>query len=206
MASDAAIERLKEALRRLPGVGPRTAGRMAFHLLERDREGGQLLAEALTAAVSGVMHCERCNNFSEEALCRICSSGKRDEALLCVVETPADLDTIEQAGAYTGYYFVLMGHLSPLDGVGPDQLGFARLEKVVSDSGTTEVILGTNLTVEGQATADYLCDLLQDKPVTISRLARGVPAGGELEYMDAKTLTQAFSDRRTLYQTARKDG
>ncbi len=113
MASDAAIERLKEALRRLPGVGPRTAGRMAFHLLERDREGGQLLAEALTAAVSGVMHCARCNNFSEEALCRICSSGKRDEALLCVVETPADLDTIEQAGAYTGYYFVLMGHLSP---------------------------------------------------------------------------------------------
>lgn len=206
MASDAAIERLKEALRRLPGVGPRTAGRMAFHLLERDREGGQLLAEALTAAVSGVMHCERCNNFSEETLCRICSSGKRDEALLCVVETPADLDTIEQAGAYTGYYFVLMGHLSPLDGVGPDQLGFARLEKVVSDSGTTEVILGTNLTVEGQATADYLCDLLQDKPVTISRLARGVPAGGELEYMDANTLTQAFSDRRTLYQTARKDG
>jgi recombination protein RecR len=206
MASDAAIERLKEALRRLPGVGPRTAGRMAFHLLERDREGGQLLAEALTAAVSGVMHCERCNNFSEEALCRICNSGKRDEALLCVVETPADLDTIEQAGAYTGYYFVLMGHLSPLDGVGPDQLGFARLEKVVNDSGTTEVILGTNLTVEGQATADYLCDLLQDKPVTISRLARGVPAGGELEYMDANTLTQAFSDRRTLYQTARKDG
>ena len=206
MASDAAIERLKEALPRLPGVGPRTAGRMAFHLLERDREGGQLLAEALTAAVSGVMHCERCNNFSEEALCRICSSGKRDEALLCVVETPADLDTIEQAGAYTGYYFVLMGHLSPLDGVGPDQLGFARLEKVVNDSGTTEVILGTNLTVEGQATADYLCDLLQDKPVTISRLARGVPAGGELEYMDANTLTQAFSDRRTLYQTARKDG
>jgi len=206
MASDAAIERLKEALRRLPGVGPRTAGRMAFHLLERDREGGQLLAEALTAAVSGVMHCERCNNFSEEALCRICSSGKRDEALLCVVETPADLDTIEQAGAYTGYYFVLMGHLSPLDGVGPDQLGFARHEKVVNDSGTTEVILGTNLTVEGQATADYLCDLLQDKPVTISRLARGVPAGGELEYMDANTLTQAFSDRRTLYQTARKDG
>jgi recombination protein RecR len=206
MASDAAIERLKEALRRLPGVGPRTAGRMAFHLLERDREGGQLLAEALTAAVSGVMHCERCNNFSEEALCRICSSGKRDEALLCVVETPADLDTIEQAGAYTGYYFVLMGHLSPLDGVGPDQLGFARLEKVVNDSGATEVILGTNLTVEGQATADYLCDLLQDKPVTISRLARGVPAGGELEYMDANTLTQAFSDRRTLYQTARKDG
>jgi len=198
MASDAAIEKLKEALRRLPGVGPRTAGRMAFHLLERDREGGQLLAEALTAAVSGVTHCERCNNCSEATLCRICSSGKRDEALLCVVETPADLDTIEQAGAFTGYYFVLMGHLSPLDGVGPDQLGFDRLVAVIGKSATKEVILGTNLTVEGQATADYLTDLLQDKSVTISRLARGVPAGGELEYMDANTLTQAFSDRRTL--------
>lgn len=198
MASDAAIEKLKEALRRLPGVGPRTAGRMAFHLLERDREGGQLLAEALTAAVSGVTHCERCNNFSEATLCRICSSGKRDEALLCVVETPADLDTIEQAGAFTGYYFVLMGHLSPLDGVGPDQLGFDRLVAVIGKSTIKEVILGTNLTVEGQATADYLTDLLQDKSVTISRLARGVPAGGELEYMDANTLTQAFSDRRTL--------
>lgn len=200
MASDEAIERLKEALRRLPGVGPRTAGRMAFHLLERDREGGQLLAEALTAAVSSVNHCQRCNNFSEESLCRICSSGKRDLGLLCVVETPADLDTIEQAGAFTGYYFVLMGHLSPLDGVGPDQLGFDKLLEVIKAGSVKEIILGTNLTVEGQATADYLCDLLQDKPIHISRLARGVPAGGELEYMDANTLTQAFADRRTLYE------
>ena len=198
MASDQAIENLKDALRRLPGVGPRTAGRMAFHLLERDREGGKVIAEALNAAISSVNHCARCNNFSEEKFCGICSSGKRDRSILCVVETPADLDTIEQAGAYTGYYFVLMGHLSPLDGVGPEQLGFDRLLGVVTKDDVTEVILGTNLTVEGQATADYLYDLLEDKPVKISRLARGVPAGGELEYMDANTLNQAFADRRML--------
>ncbi|XXK29152.1 recombination mediator RecR [Arenicellales bacterium nBUS_45] len=198
MASDQAIENLKDALRRLPGVGPRTAGRMAFHLLERDREGGKVIAEALNAAISSVNHCARCNNFSEEEFCGICSSGKRDRSILCVVETPADLDTIEQAGAYTGYYFVLMGHLSPLDGVGPEQLGFDRLLGVVTQYDVAEVILGTNLTVEGQATADYLYDLLEDKPVKISRLARGVPAGGELEYMDANTLNQAFADRRML--------
>jgi len=198
MASDQAIENLKDALRRLPGVGPRTAGRMAFHLLERDREGGKVIAEALNAAISSVNHCARCNNFSEEEFCGICSSGKRDRSILCVVETPADLDTIEQAGAYTGYYFVLMGHLSPLDGVGPEQLGFDRLLSVVTKDDVAEVILGTNLTVEGQATADYLYDLLEDKPVKISRLARGVPAGGELEYMDANTLNQAFADRRML--------
>ena len=198
MASDQAIENLKDALRRLPGVGPRTAGRMAFHLLERDREGGKVIAEALNAAISSVNHCARCNNSSEEEFCGICSSGKRDRSILCVVETPADLDTIEQAGAYTGYYFVLMGHLSPLDGVGPEQLGFDRLLGVVTKDDVAEVILGTNLTVEGQATADYLYDLLEDKPVKISRLARGVPAGGELEYMDANTLNQAFADRRML--------
>ncbi len=198
MASDQAIENLKDALRRLPGVGPRTAGRMAFHLLERDREGGKVIAEALNAAISSINHCARCNNFSEEELCGICSSGKRESSVLCVVETPADLDTIEQAGAYTGYYFVLMGHLSPLDGVGPEQLGFDRLLSVVTKDDVAEVILGTNLTVEGQATADYLYDLLEDKPVKISRLARGVPAGGELEYMDANTLNQAFADRRML--------
>ena len=198
MANGEAIDRLKEALRRLPGVGPRTAGRMAFHLLERDREGGKVLAQALQAAVAGVNHCERGNNFSENPFCDICDSGKRDETLLCVVETPADLDTIEQAGAYTGYYFVLMGHLSPLDGIGPDQLGFERLVEVISQGVVEEVILGTNLTVEGQATADYLSDLLQAYEISVSRLARGVPAGGELEYMDANTLNQAFSDRRLL--------
>ena len=200
MADGHAIDQLKQALRRLPGVGPRTAQRMAFHLLERDREGGQILADALRDAVSSVKHCQRCNNFSEQVFCSICESGKRDETLLCVVETPADLDTIEQAGAYTGYYFVLMGHLSPLDGIGPDQLGVERLLQVVSERSVQEVILGTNLTVEGEATADYLCDLFEGKPLTVSRLARGVPSGGELEYMDANTLAQAFSDRRTLHQ------
>ena len=134
-------------------------------------------------------------------MCDICESGKRDETLLCVVETPADLDTIEQAGAYTGHYFVLMGHLSPLDGIGPDQLGFERLLEVVAQGLVEEVILGTNLTVEGQATADYLGDLLQPQSIKVSRLARGVPAGGELEYMDANTLNQAFSDRRTLVES-----
>ncbi len=206
MANGEAIDRLKEALRRLPGVGPRTAGRMAFHLLERDREGGKVLAQALQAAVAGVNHCERCNNFSENPLCDICDSGKRDETLLCIVETPADLDTIEQAGAYTGYYFVLMGHLSPLDGIGPDQLGFERLLEVISRGAIEEVILGTNLTVEGQATADYLSDLLQAYEISVSRLARGVPAGGELEYMDANTLNQAFSDRRLLVRRSDSEG
>ena len=206
MANGEAIDRLKEALRRLPGVGPRTAGRMAFHLLERDREGGKVLAQALQAAVAGVNHCERCNNFSENPLCDICDSGKRDETLLCIVETPADLDTIEQAGAYTGYYFVLMGHLSPLDGIGPDQLGFERLLEVISRGAIEEVILGTNLTVEGQATADYLSDLLQASEISVSRLARGVPAGGELEYMDANTLNQAFSDRRLLVRRSDSEG
>jgi len=180
MADGHAIDQLKQALRRLPGVGPRTAQRMAFHLLERDREGGQILADALRDAVSSVKHCQRCNNFSEQALCSICESGKRDETLLCVVETPADLDTIEQAGAYTGYYFVLMGHLSPLDGIGPDQLGVERLLQVVSERSVQELILGTNLTVEGEATADYLCDLFEAKPLTVSRWPAGSHRGENL--------------------------
>ena len=170
----------------------------AAPVLALRRHGRRDTQRWLHAAVAGVNHCERCNNFSEHPLCDICESGKRDETLLCVVETPADLDTIEQAGAYTGYYFVLMGHLSPLDGIGPDQLGFERLLEVVAQGLVEEVILGTNLTVEGQATADYLSDLLQRQSIKVSRLARGVPAGGELEYMDANTLNQAFSDRRTL--------
>ena len=199
MADGQAIERLKQALRRLPGVGPKTAQRMAFHLLERDREGGRILADALTEAVASINHCRRCNNFSEEELCAICTSGKRDPGLLCVLETPADLDTIEQAGAYGGFYFVLMGHLSPLDGIGPDQLGVERLLQILGEQPVKEVILATNLTVEGEATADYLSDLLEEHAVSVSRLARGVPAGGELEYMDANTLNQAFSDRRSLH-------
>ena len=193
-----AIDRLKQALRRLPGVGPKTAQRMAFYLLERDRDGARALADALREATASVEHCPRCDNFSETELSQICASGKRDESLLCVVETPADLDTIEQAGAYSGYYLVLMGHLSPLDGVGPEDLAIDHLMKIVSQNAGQEVILATNLTMEGEATADHLSDLLGRSSVSVSRLARGVPVGGELEYMDANTLNQAFSDRRTL--------
>ena len=202
MSNGHSIDRLKQALRRLPGVGPKTAQRMAFYLLERDREGARALADALREATASVEHCQRCNNFSETELCQICASGKRDETLLCVVETPADLDIIEQAGAYTGYYVVLMGHLSPLDGVGPEDLAIDHLMKVVAQNAVQEVILATNLTMEGEATADHLADLLDQTHVSVSRLARGVPVGGELEYMDANTLNQAFSDRRTLQPSA----
>ncbi|MEC9329718.1 MAG: recombination mediator RecR [Pseudomonadota bacterium] len=200
-----AIDRLKQALRRLPGVGPKTAQRMAFYLLERDRDGARALADALREATASVEHCQRCNNFSETELCQICASGKRDESLLCVVETPADLDTIEQAGAYSGYYLVLMGHLSPLDGVGPEDLAIDHLMKIVSQNAVQEVILATNLTMEGEATADHLSDLLGRSSVSVSRLARGVPVGGELEYMDANTLNQAFNDRRTLQASSSGD-
>ncbi|HCF74951.1 MAG: recombination protein RecR [Proteobacteria bacterium] len=200
-----AIDRLKQALRRLPGVGPKTAQRMAFYLLERDRDGARALADALREATASVEHCQRCNNFSETELCQICASGKRDDSLLCVVETPADLDTIEQAGAYSGYYLVLMGHLSPLDGVGPEDLAIDHLMKVVSQNAVQEVILATNLTMEGEATADHLSDLLDQSSVRVSRLARGVPVGGELEYMDANTLNQAFNDRRTLQASSSGD-
>lgn len=198
MAKNYAIDQLKDALKRLPGVGPRTAGRMAFHLLERDRDGAKILADALQTAVTKVNNCSLCNNLCEQGVCAICQSGKRDRKLLCVVETPADLDTIEDAGAYTGFYFVLMGHLSPIEGIGPDQLGVEKLLQVIKEREVQEVILGTNLTVEGEATADYLYDTLQKTEVSVSRLARGVPSGGELEYMDANTLSQAFTDRRTL--------
>ena len=198
MPDEHAIGRLKEALRRLPGVGPRTAQRIAFHMLERDREGARLLAEALIEAAGRVTHCGRCNNFSEAELCGICSSVKRNSDLLCVVETPADLDTIEQAGVYNGLYLVLMGCISPLDGIGPDELAVELLLWNINEYPVKEVILATNLTVEGEATADYLSGLLQSRDIIISRLARGVPVGGELEYMDSNTLNQAFLERRTL--------
>jgi recombination protein RecR len=198
MADAHAIDALRQALRRLPGVGPRTAQRMAFHLLERDREGARQLAHALHHALSRVLHCRRCNNFSETELCAICSSPRRDASLLCVVETPADLEAVELASAYEGMYFVLMGHLSPLDGIGPEQLGIRRLIETLDGHDIREVILATNLTVEGEATNDYIGELLADRGITVTRLARGVPVGGELEYLDHATLSQAFRDRRAL--------
>ena len=198
MADPRSVGGLKQALQRLPGVGPKSAQRMAFHLLERDREGARQIGEAIRVALSRVNHCSRCNNFSESELCPICSSGKRDESVLCIVETPADLEAIEQAAIYHGMYFVLMGHLSPLDDIGPDQLGIDELIGLLEREDISEVILATNLTLEGQATADFLLDLVTSRNIRVSRLARGMPMGGELEYMDPGTLDQAFADRKSL--------
>ena len=198
MADPRSVGGLKQALQRLPGVGPKSAQRMAFHLLERDREGARQIGEAIRVALSRVNHCSRCNNFSESELCPICASGKRDESVLCIVETPADLEAIEQAAIYHGMYFVLMGHLSPLDDIGPDQLGIDELIGLLEREEISEVILATNLTLEGQATADFLLDLVTSRNIKVSRLARGMPMGGELEYMDPGTLDQAFADRKSL--------
>jgi recombination protein RecR len=198
MSSSRAIEALKEALRRLPGVGPKTAQRMAFHLMERDRDGASEIASALQNAIDTVQSCTRCNTFCEAELCDLCGSSKRDASALCVVETPADLEAIEQSGAYSGMYFVLMGQLSPIDGVGPDKLGFDRLNKLIAEEGIGEVIIATNLTAEGEATAEYLRQLTDGHEVRTTRLARGVPIGGELEYMDQRTVSQAFQDRREM--------
>lgn len=198
MADPRAVEALKSALRRLPGVGPKSAQRMAFHLLERDREGARQIGEAIGLALSRVEHCQRCNNFSESSRCPICASAKRDASRLCVVETPADLEAIEQAGVYQGMYFVLMGHLSPLDDIGPAQLGIDQLLALVKADPVDEIILATNLTIEGQATADFIIDLMQPTGIRVTRLARGMPMGGELEYLDPGTLNQAFVDRREV--------
>lgn len=197
MATSAAIEALKEALKSLPGVGPKNAQRMAFHLLERNREGAQAIADALNEALSKVRSCQRCNTFCESDICDICRSAKRDRSLLCVVETPADLEAIEQVGAYSGLYFVLMGKLSPLEGIGPEKLGFKRLNALVSENDIKEVVIATNITAEGEATADYTQQMLSPYDVKITRLARGVPVGGELEYMDQRTLAAAFKERRS---------
>jgi recombination protein RecR len=191
-----ALERLKEALRRLPGVGPKSAQRMAFHLLERDREGARFIAEALTAALERVVHCQRCHNFSEEELCPICRSPRRDRSLLCVVESPADLASLEQAGVYNGLYFVLMGRLSPLDGIGPEQIGIPRLERLLDEGEIKEVVLATNPTAEGETTAHYISELVRARGIKATRIAYGIPVGGELEYTDRSTLARAITGRR----------
>ena len=185
-------------MRRLPGVGPKTAQRMAFHLLERDRDGARAIADALIETLAKVIRCRRCNTFSEKELCDICASPRRDQEILCVVETPADLESVEQAGVYRGMFFVLMGHLSPLDGIGPEELALDRLTELIGRESITEVIIATNLTAEGEATADYIHQLLLDQPLKLTRIARGVPVGGELEYLDHGTLSQAFADRRVI--------
>ena len=192
------LELLVEALRVLPGVGPRSAQRMAFHLLQHDRAGGEQLAAALTQALATVRRCAQCNNFTEEEICALCRSPRRDAALLCVVETPADLAMVEQTLAYSGMYFVLMGRLSPLDGVGPRDIGLDRLQARVADDAVREGILATNFTNEGEATAHYIAEMLRARGVKVSRIARGVPLGGELEYVDAGTISQALLERREI--------
>ncbi|MBM3352141.1 MAG: recombination protein RecR [Betaproteobacteria bacterium] len=198
MPSAQGLERLIEALRVLPGVGPRSAQRMAYHLLQHDRAGAEQLAGALGAALSSVRHCARCNSFTEEELCALCRSPRRDGSLLCVVETPADLAVVEQTMSYPGLYFVLMGRLSPLDGVGPRDIGLDRLLARATDGVVQEVILATNFTNEGEATAHYIAEMLRARGVRASRIARGVPVGGELEYVDLGTVSQALRERRGL--------
>jgi recombination protein RecR len=192
------LEALASSLRCLPGVGPKAAQRMALHLLQHDRDGALKLAHALEQATRSIRHCERCNTFTEDALCALCRSAKRDPALLCVVETPADLLMIEQTQAYSGLYFVLMGRLSPLDGIGPKEIRLDRLLARATDGVVREVILATNFTNEGEATAHYVGELLGARGLAVSRLARGVPVGGELEYVDAGTLAQALRERRAI--------
>jgi recombination protein RecR len=192
------LEQLIQTLRVLPGVGPRSAQRMAYHLLQHDRAGAEQLAQALSGALATVRRCARCNNFSEEEVCALCRSPRRDASLLCVVETPADLAMVEQTLSYSGMYFVLMGRLSPLDGVGPRDIGLDRLQARVADGEVQEVILATNFTNEGEATAHYIAEMLRSRGIKVSRIARGVPLGGELEYVDAGTISQALLDRRGI--------
>ena len=192
------LARLIEALRILPGVGPKSAQRMAFHLLERNREGARALASALSEAAARVGHCSRCRMLTDGDLCTICSAPQRDEGLLCVVESPADVAAVEQSGGYRGRYFVLMGHLSPLDGIGPAELGVSRLESILAEGQVREVILATNPTVEGEATAHFLGDLVARRGIRASRIAHGVPVGGELEYVDGGTLAHALAGRQAI--------
>lgn len=194
----AILESLIEALRCLPGVGPKSAQRMAYHLLQHDREGAGRLAFALDAALNQVQHCERCNTYSETPVCERCLSDRRDPALLCLVETPVDLNMIEQTQAYNGLYFVLMGRISPLDGLGPRDLRLDQLMGRAGDGIVKEVILATNFTNEGEATAHFLSEMLKKQGLRVSRIARGVPVGGELEFVDSGTLAQALRERRRL--------
>lgn len=196
MRAPSGLSALIEALRCLPGVGPKSAQRMAYHLLQRDRPGAAALAGALTHALESIRHCRRCNTFSEDDVCDRCRSGKRDETVLCVVETPVDMNMMEQTHAFNGLYYVLMGRISPLDGIGPRELGLDRVIARATDGVVREVILATNYTNEGEATAHYLTDMLRPRGVTVTRIARGVPVGGELEYVDSGTLAQALRERK----------
>ena len=192
------LSRLIEALRCLPGVGPKSAQRMAFHLLERERDGAREIAASVGQAIDKLGHCQRCRMFAEGELCPVCTSASRDRSLLCVVESPADVVAIEQSGSFRGCYFVLMGHLSPLDGVGPNEIGIESFEKLLGEGEVREVILATNPTVEGEATAHFLAEVSARIGVRASRIAHGVPVGGELEYVDGGTLAHALAGRQAV--------
>ncbi len=192
------VEELVEALRCLPGVGPKSAQRMALHLLERDRPGARRLSEAMNEAMDRVRNCRQCRTLSEDEVCHICRSEARDQSQLCVVESPMDIHAIEQTGSYHGLYFTLMGHLSPIDGVGPEELGMNELLELVDSKPIREVILANNTTVEGEATAYYIAEQVRERGITTSRIAHGVPVGGELEFVDGGTLSHAFNGRQAM--------
>ena len=196
MSDTSVLEGLIQALRRLPGVGVKSASRMAYHLLQHDREGAEVISQALHQAASLVQHCERCHTFTTQAVCDTCLDEGRDTTRLCVVETPADQSAVERTSAYKGLYFVLMGRISPLDGLGPKDIGLQKLMDRASDGVVKEVILATNFTAEGEATAHVLTEALKKRGVQVSRLARGVPVGSELEYVDLGTIAHALVDRR----------
>ena len=198
MKTPSSLEELITALRCLPGVGPRSAQRMAYHLLQRDRAGAARLATALGNALGRIRHCEKCNSYAEDAVCELCGSGRRDATQLCVVESPGEVFIMEQAQCYRGLYFVLMGALSPLDGIGPKEIHLERLLKRATDGTVREVILATNFTAEGEATAHYVGELLRQRGLRVTRIARGLPVGGELEHVDSGTLAQAVAERRDV--------
>jgi recombination protein RecR len=198
MYSSPLIEQLVEAFRCLPGVGPKSAQRMALYLLERNRDGGKSLSESLALAIENVGKCSQCRTLTEQPVCGICLSPSRNKKVCCVVESPADVYAIEQTGMYKGLYFVLMGHLSPIDGIGPDELGINQLLNIVDNSEVEEVIIASNPTVEGEATAYFIAEQLRGKNLVVSRIAHGVPVGGELEFIDGGTLSHAFSGRKQM--------
>lgn len=192
------LEELITALRCLPGVGPKSAQRAAMHLLERDRDGGRVLGRVLVDTMQRIGRCERCRTFTENSLCELCANPRRDRSLLCVVETPSDILAIESSGGFAGTYHVLMGHLSPIDGIGPEQIGIDRLLQRIDEETVREVVLATSTTVEGEATAYFIGEQLSAKGVAVSRIAHGVPLGGELEFIDSGTLAHALSGRQLL--------
>ena len=198
MRTPKALESVVESLKKLPGVGPKAAQRMAFHLMQYDKTAAQDIAESLINALGHVKHCQRCNDFTEQDVCELCASKSRDESIVCVVEMPSDVQSIEQTGSFKGQYFVLLGRLSPLDGVGPKDIGLDRLVERARDGSVKEVIVATNFTNEGEATAHYISERLIPMGLTVSRLSRGVPVGGEIEYVDLGTLSQSLIERKPV--------